>query len=114
MVLTESSPTLDRKPSDEKQVGFNAPIDITGIDAPAALEPSHAAEYLEFLELKEHFESDPKAYKALIRRQSNAGNVKIYTFLKDTHMTGHQFNLALTWYFFSKTYSRNIQSQYLT
>ncbi|TVY41297.1 High-affinity nicotinic acid transporter [Lachnellula occidentalis] len=101
MASSESSPTLDRKPSDEKQVGFNAPIDIMGIDAPAALEPSHAAEYLEFLELKDHFESDPKAYKSLVRRQSNAGNVKIYTFLKDTHMTGHQFNLALTWYFFT-------------
>lgn len=69
MASKESSPTLDRKPSDEKQVGFNAPIDITGIDAPAALDPSHAAEYLEFLELKEHFESDPKAYKSLVRRR---------------------------------------------
>ncbi|TVY89299.1 High-affinity nicotinic acid transporter [Lachnellula willkommii] len=122
MASTESSPTLDhdRKPSDEKQVGFNAPIDITGIDAPATLDPSHAAEYLEYLELKERFESDPTAYKSLVRRldlriipmlflyyllnsldKSNAGNVKIYTFLKDTHMTGHQFNLALTWYFFT-------------
>jgi len=69
MASNGSPPTLDRKPSDEKQIGFSAPIDISAIDAPAALEPSHAAEYVEFLQLKEHFESGPKAYKSLVRRR---------------------------------------------
>ncbi|KUJ19133.1 putative high-affinity nicotinic acid transporter [Mollisia scopiformis] len=118
---------LDRKASgsdnsggEEKQIGLSTSIDPATIDAPVPLEAAHAAEYVEFLQLKNKFESDPKAYKALIRRldlriipmlflyyllnsldKSNAGNVKIYTFLEDTHMTSHQFNLALTWYFFT-------------
>lgn len=69
MASNESSPTLDKKASDEKQIGFTAPIDISVAEAPAVLEPSHAAEYVDFLRLKEHFESDPKAYKALVRRR---------------------------------------------
>ncbi|KAF4633608.1 hypothetical protein G7Y89_g4509 [Cudoniella acicularis] len=123
MVANNIYPTLDEKSSknsEEKTVGFTAPIDISVIDAPATLNPAHAEEYVEFLQLKDHFEADPKAHKALIRRldlriipmlflyyllnsldKANAGNVKIYTFLKDTNMSSHQFNLALTWYFFT-------------
>ncbi|KAF8861327.1 putative high-affinity nicotinic acid transporter [Acephala macrosclerotiorum] len=125
--------TLDRKPlsSDnsvggKKQVGFSTSIDVATIDTPAPLEAAHAAEYVEFLRLKTHFESDPKAYKALVRRLDlriipmlflfyllNSLDSKgfsrssfitihesIYTSLEDTYMTSHQFNLALTWYFF--------------
>jgi hypothetical protein len=55
--------------SDEKQIGFSAPVKISAIGAPVELSPEHAAEYVEFLQLKEQFESDPKAYKALVRRR---------------------------------------------
>lgn len=84
------------------------------------LEPGRAAEYEDYLRLHVHFTSDKIAHKRLIRLldlrvlpmlfiyylmnsldKSNAGNVKIYTFLEDTHMTSTQFNLALTWYFFT-------------
>lgn len=125
-MATNVDTTLDEKSSsaserlDEKQIGFTAPVDIAVVDAPVRLDPSHAAEYVEFLQLKEYFEADPKVYSALVRKldfriipmlflyyllnsldKSNAGNVKIYSFLKDTNMTDHQFNLALTWYFFT-------------
>ncbi|KKY20010.1 putative high-affinity nicotinic acid [Phaeomoniella chlamydospora] len=105
---------------DEKQIGTSTTVDASAIDAPVDLEPSHAQEYLDFLQLQAKFESDPKAYKRLVRKldfriipflflyyllnsldRSNAGNVKIYSFLEDAHMTSHQFNLALTWYFFT-------------
>jgi hypothetical protein len=84
------------------------------------LEPTHAAEYAEYLRLHTHFTSDKKNHGRLIRLldwrvlpmlfmfyllnsldKANAGNIKIYTFLADTKMTGTQFNLALTWYFFT-------------
>jgi hypothetical protein len=71
MVSSGSSPTLDQKPSDEKQIGFNEPLDISVAEAPVILDPSHAAEYVEYLRLKEHFESDPKAYKSLVRRRTS-------------------------------------------
>lgn len=102
----------DSSSDPEKQLGTTY---VVG-DTPAASAP----EYVEFMRLKEHFESDPKAHRRLIRLldfrilpflflyyllnsldKSNAGNVKIYTFLQDAHMTSHQFNLALTWYFFT-------------
>lgn len=69
--------TLDEKSStgservDEKQIGFTAPVDIAVVDAPVTLEPSHAAEYVEFLQLKEQFEADPKVYSALVRKREN-------------------------------------------
>lgn len=112
-VPSESASTSDP----EKQNGstYTVPADI-----PVELEPTHAAEYADYLRLKEHYASDPNAHRRIIRLldlrilpmlflyyllnsldKSNAGNVKIYTFLKDTNMTSHQFNLALTWYFFT-------------
>jgi hypothetical protein len=75
----------------------------------------HAPEYESFIRLKTHFESDSKVYRKLLLRldlrmlpflfiyyllnlldKSNAGNVKICTFLADTNMASTQFNLALT------------------
>jgi hypothetical protein len=71
MASTNIFPTLDRKPSssdnsggEEKQIGT-----VTSIDAPVPLEAAHAVKYVEFLQLKNHFESDSKAYKALVRRR---------------------------------------------
>jgi sugar phosphate permease len=104
---------------DEKKLGgTDSSVTPSVIDAPAELLPEHAAEYMEFLTLQQHFQADPEVYAKLVRRldcriipmlflyylfngldKSNAGNVKIYTFLKDTHMTGTQFNLAQTWFF---------------
>lgn len=108
-VPSESASTSDP----EKQIGTTYTI-------PVELEATHAAEYADYLRLKEHYASDPQAHRRLIRLldlrilpmlflyyllnsldKSNAGNVKIYTFLEDTHMTSHQFNLSLTWYFFT-------------
>lgn len=80
MASRESSPTLDRKRSDEKQIGFNDSIDVAVVNAPTALEPSHAAEYLDFLQLKEHFESDPQAYKSLVRRRTSATGDSFHRF----------------------------------
>jgi hypothetical protein len=99
----------------EKQ-GTATSIEIAAVD----LDPAHAAEYQEYQRLHGHYQSDEKAQKRLIRLldlrvipmlfifyllnsldKSNAGNVKIYTFLEDTNMTSHMFNLALTWYFFT-------------
>lgn len=75
MSSNKSHSGLDEKPPDEKQIGFTAPIDFAIVDAPTVLELSHAAEYAEFLRLKEHFESNPKAYKALVRRRMFSINV---------------------------------------
>lgn len=77
MASNESSPTLDRKVSDEKQIGLTAPIDISVAEAPVILEPSHAAEYVDYLRLKEHFEADPKAYKALVRRRKSQSDTRL-------------------------------------
>ncbi|KAK5118727.1 hypothetical protein LTR85_007933 [Meristemomyces frigidus] len=104
---------------DEKNVGVIA--NSTGVPSDAIqLDPEHAAEYNEYLQLKATFDADPVRRKRLIAKldiriipmlfiyyllnsldKANAGNVKIYSFLEDTNMTSHQFNLALTWYFFT-------------
>ena len=39
-------------------------VDIAIVDAPVTLDQSRAAEYIEFLQLKENFEADPKVYRA--------------------------------------------------
>ncbi|ETS77178.1 hypothetical protein PFICI_11052 [Pestalotiopsis fici W106-1] len=102
----------------EKQVG--TAFVISGSAVPVSTDSQHAAEYQEFLRLKMEFESDRKRHRKLLLRldfrilpflflyyllnsldKANAGNVKIYTFLQDTNMTSHQFNLALTWFFFT-------------
>jgi hypothetical protein len=91
----------------------------TVIDVPALVvaDAVHAAEYSEYLRLREHFLANPKAHRSMITRldvrilpflfmyyllnsidRTNAGNVKIYTFMEDTNMTNTQFNLALTWF----------------
>lgn len=81
------------------------------------LDEKHAAEYNEFLTLKSQFDNDPKAHKKLIWKldlrctaflwllyfmnaldRSNAGNVRIYTFLQDTNTTALQFSTGLTIY----------------
>lgn len=108
--------------TDEKDVGNSQACAVDAGTGAVVLEhnPQHAAEYAEYLRLDEYYNNNPKAKKRLIRLldiriipmlflyyllnsldKSNAGNVKIYTFLKDTNMTGTQFNLALTWYFFT-------------
>lgn len=53
--------------SEEKQVGFSSPFEATVIDSPAVLAPEHAAEYVEFVKLKQHFESNPTEYKRILR-----------------------------------------------
>ncbi|KAM0755164.1 putative high-affinity nicotinic acid transporter [Meredithblackwellia eburnea MCA 4105] len=77
-------------------------------------------EYDQFLRLKAMFQQDPAVHDRLVRRldyrilpmlfifyllnsldKNNAGNVRIYTFLADTNMTPKQFNLALSWFFFT-------------
>jgi hypothetical protein len=63
----QRSESIDEK--DEKDIGVYPAIDTSVIESPVELLPQHAAEYLQFLQLKEHFESDPKAYKKLVRRR---------------------------------------------
>ncbi|CAJ2501973.1 Uu.00g048260.m01.CDS01 [Anthostomella pinea] len=82
------------------------------------VDETHASEYDEYLHMKARYAADPKAWKSVLRKldlrvlpmliifyllnsldKANAGNVKVYTFLEDTNMTSHQFNLALTWFF---------------
>ncbi|KAK7433773.1 hypothetical protein CaCOL14_003427 [Colletotrichum acutatum] len=108
---TSKSPMDDSK-NFEMQVG-------TTVEVPAfsIVYAVHAAEYVEYLRLKDHFMANPKAHRSMIMRldarilpflfmyyllnsidRTNAGNVKIYTFMKDTNMTNTQFNLALTWF----------------
>ncbi|KAH8655323.1 putative high-affinity nicotinic acid transporter [Xylariales sp. PMI_506] len=107
-----ASITTDAVSSDvEKQVGETFLVSVS---------PAAAAEYAEYQRLHAHFTADKAAHKRLIRLldlrvlpmlfiyyllnsldKANAGNVKIYTFLADTNMTSSQFNLALTWYFFT-------------
>lgn len=53
--------------SEEKQIGFSSPVDAGVIDSPAVLAPEHAAEYVEFVKLKQHFESNPTEYKRILR-----------------------------------------------
>ncbi|KAH9886820.1 putative high-affinity nicotinic acid transporter [Xylariomycetidae sp. FL2044] len=103
----------------EKMAGITYTMPTTDLPV-VAIDESHAAEYEDYQRLKARFEADPKAMKRIIRLldlrilpylflyyllnsldKSNAGNVKIYTFLQDTNMTSRQFNLALTWYFFT-------------
>ena len=88
-------------------------------DLATVLAPEHAAEYADYRRLHHQYTCAP-AKMRIIRKldfriipilflcyifngldMSNAGNVKIYTFLEDTHMTDRQFNLTLTWYFFT-------------
>lgn len=51
----------------EKEIGLSDSVDPSIIEAPAELLAEHAVEYVEFLQLKESFESDSKAHKRLIR-----------------------------------------------
>ena len=90
---------------------------MINVPAPVVADAVHAAEYSEYLRLREHFLANPKAHRSMITRldvrilpflfmyyllnsidRTNAGNVKIYTFMEDTNMTNTQFNLALTWF----------------
>lgn len=103
---------MDDSKNVEMQVGTTIEV-----QAPFMTDAVHAAEYVEYLRLKDHFTADPKAHRSMILRldarilpflfmyyllnsidRSNAGNVKIYTFMEDTNMTNTQFNLALTWF----------------
>ncbi|KAL2879200.1 hypothetical protein SGCOL_005323 [Colletotrichum sp. CLE4] len=103
---------MDDSKNFEMQVGTTIEV-----PAPGIVDAVHAAEYVEYLRLKDHFTANPKAHRSMIRRldarilpflfmyyllnsidRTNAGNVKIYTFMKDTNMTNTQFNLALTWF----------------
>lgn len=101
----------------EKQVGTTY---LIAAQQTRHLDPNHAAEYAEYQRLHVQYTSDKKTHRRLIRLldfrvlpilflyyllnsldKANAGNIKIYTFLADTNMTSTQFNLALTWYFFT-------------
>lgn len=103
---------MDDSKNFEMQVGTTIEVPATGV-----VDAVHAAEYVEYLRLKDHFTANPKAHRSMIMRldarilpflfmyyllnsidRTNAGNVKIYTFMKDTNMTNTQFNLALTWF----------------
>ena len=119
MEVLKSSDKVASADVSEEQIGtthvFPKDVHLAGI-----LVPEHAAEYAEYCRLHDQYACAPKAKARLIRKldfrvlpilfvyyllnsldKSNAGNVKIYTFLEDTHMTSRQFNLALTWYFFT-------------
>ncbi|QKX52948.1 uncharacterized protein TRUGW13939_00019 [Talaromyces rugulosus] len=112
--VSEAASSADREKNPSK-----TGIEI-GTQVPVELDSTHATEYADYLRLKGHYASDPKAHRRLLLLldlqilpllfiyyilnsldKSNAGNVKVYTFLEDTHMTSRQFNLALTWYFFT-------------
>lgn len=53
--------------SEEKQVGFSSPVDAAAVDSPVVLAPEHAAEYVEYVKLKTHFEANPAEYKRILR-----------------------------------------------
>lgn len=102
----------------EKQVGET--YVIPGGAGAIAVDGQYASEYAEYRRLKDRFDGDAKARKRMMLKldlrvipmlwlyyvlnsidRANAGNVKIYSFLDDTHMTPKQFNMALTWFFFT-------------
>lgn len=58
--LPESSPTISDGGSEIKEMIGTAGVDIS---------PAHAAEYQEYLALKETFEADPARYKRLVRKR---------------------------------------------
>ncbi|KAJ7574411.1 major facilitator superfamily domain-containing protein [Mycena floridula] len=81
---------------------------------------SDQSEYDEYLALKAYYENNPREHSRLLRKidlrlipilsflyllcsldKANAGNAKLYGFLEDLHMTGRQFNLGLTVFFFT-------------
>ncbi|KAI5895711.1 MFS general substrate transporter [Schizophyllum commune H4-8] len=98
---------------DEKDAGALA-------SAHSATLSDHEAEYEEYLALKAHYDTDPAAHRRLLRKldirilpflsllyllcsldKANAGNAKLFGFLEEVPMTGTQFNLGLTVFFFT-------------